>query len=546
MRRNLKRPIAVAAGLTLGSLAAFASMAAERPAVDGAMVNRLIDAEFNHGQVVETVEYLADRIGGRMTNSPAMREAERWTQAQFKGWGLKNVHLEGFDFGRGWWIESAHARMVAPRPLELRSIPIAWTPATDGPLTAAIVVAPMKTEKDFAQWRGKLAGKIVLTSWPAPPKDETEVPFQRLSESDISKLNRFQPPTFDPDADKRRLERFLFGFKLDAFLASEGALASVRMSRIDGHLIHGEGYAYQRGRTPKLPAIELAAEDYRKLARLAKSGEVRLEIDNRVHFEDSDPKAYNVFAEIPGRDAKAGFVMAGAHLDSWVAADGAADNGAGSAVVMEAARLLASLHLQTKRTIRFALWSGEEQGLLGSAAYVQTHLARRPESTDPDLKALGPYFATQNAYPVTELPEAAQLAGYFNIDNGSGRIRGIYAEGNFGAAPILREWLAPLASLGASSVVTEPTYGTDHVLMERVGLPGFQFIQDPLDYESRVHHTDVDTFDHLRSEDLRQAVVVLAAMLLDAADAAEPLPVKPVPTPPRVTDPFAYPDPAAP
>jgi hypothetical protein len=236
------------------------------------------------------------------------------------------------------------------------------------------------------------------------------------------------------------------------------------MSRTEGHLVHGEGYGYRVGKTPKLPGVELGSEDYRRLARLAKKGEVKLAIDSRVHFEDADHNAYNVLADIPGSDSKAGYVMAGAHLDSWVAGDGAADNGAGSAVVMEAARILAGLGVRPKRTIRFVLWSGEEQGLLGSAAYVERHLARRPAATDPAMADLPAYFSLER-YPVETLPGFSDMVAYFNIDNGSGKIRGIYTEGNFAVVPIFREWLTPFSSLGASSVVAEPTDATDHVFM---------------------------------------------------------------------------------
>jgi carboxypeptidase Q len=506
-------------------------------------INRISDVGFNHSEVVNTAAYLADEIGGRMTNSPAMRRAERWTQDKFKSWGLKDVRTEGFDFGRGWWIESSHVRMIVPRPLELRAIPLAWTPATNGVLSAPVIVAPMVTETDFAEWKGKLAGKIVLVTWPAPPKDDGETPFQRLTDADIVKLDKYEQPTFDPAQRQKRLERYRFRPNLDAFLAQEGAVALVQMSRSEGRLVHGEGYGHHAGKTPKLPGLELAAEDYRRLARLAKRGEVRLEIDSRVHFEDTDHNAYNIFADIPGDDPRAGYVMAGAHLDSWVAGDGAADNGAGSAVVMEAARILASIGVRPKRTIRFALWAGEEEGLLGSGAFVELHLAHRPLPADPAEADLPPYFLT-DSYPVQTLPGFGELAGYFNLDNGSGKIRGIYTEGNFAVVPIFRDWLAPFASLGASTVVAEPTGGTDHVFLSRLGLPAFQFIQDPLDYETRVHHTDLDTFDHLRPQDLRQAAVVLATVLVAAANTDKPLPRKMLPTQPVVTDPFEYPDPA--
>ena len=516
-----------------------------RPPVDGVTLNRIADAGFNHGEVVETAAYLADEIGGRMTNSPSMRIAERWTQERFKAWGLKNVRKEAFDFGRGWWIESAHVRLLAPRPLELRGIPVAWTPATSGPLAAPIIVAPMRTLEDFAGWKGKVAGKIVLISWPEPPRDETEPPFVRLNEVEVARLNRYAEPRFDPELRQKIVDRALFRKKVDAFLASEGALAIVTMSRSDGRLVHGEGYGYRVGMTPRLPEVELAAEDYRRLTRLAKVGEARLEIDSRVHFEDDDHNAYNILADLPGHETRAGYVMAGAHLDSWVAADGAADNGAGSAIVMEAARILASLGAQPRRTIRFALWAGEEQGLLGSHAFIEQHLAHRPPNKEPEIAALGPHFGDET-YPVQPLPGYKELAGYFNIDNGSGRLRGIYAEGNFAVIPILRDWLAPFESLGAAAVVAQPTERTDHEMMSQIGLPAFQFIQDPLDYNSMVHHTDLDTFDHLRPDDLRQAAVILATVLLDAADFEEPLPGKPIPTRPRLTDPFSYPEPSKP
>jgi carboxypeptidase Q len=517
--------------------------AAAAPPADPITVNRIADAALNHGEVVDIAAYLADQIGGRMTNSPAMRRAERWTQDAFKSWGLKDVRAEAFDFGRGWWIESAHVRMTAPRPLELRGIPIAWTPATNGVLNASVIVAPMLSDKDFADWKGKLSGKIVLVTWPGPPKDDADPPFERLSDADIAKLDKYQQPTFDPEARQKRIDRYRFRSKLDAFLAEEGAVAYLQMSRTEGRLVHGEGSGFRVGKTPKLPGMELAAEDYRRLARLAKIGDVKVEIDSRVHFEDADHNAYNILADIPGSDPKAGYVMAGAHLDSWVAGDGAADNGAGSAVVMEAARILASLGAHPRRTIRFVLWAGEEQGMLGSGAYVEKHLAGRPLQTDAALADLPAYISVET-YPVQPLAGFSDLAAYFNVDNGSGKIRGIYTEGNFGVVPIFREWLSPFASMGAAAVVAQPTDATDHVFLSRLGLPAFQFIQDPLDYETRVHHTDLDTFDHLRGDDLRQAAIVLASVLMDAANIEKPLPRKVLPSQPRVTDPFHYPDPA--
>lgn len=511
-------------------------------AVDAGTINRIADEGFNHGQVINLASHLTDQIGGRMTNSPSMREAEKWTQEKFKSWGLQNVNKEGFDFGRGWWIESARSRMVAPRPLSLTSIPVAWTPATKGAVTAPIIVAPIRHVRDLAQWKGKLKGKIVLMSYPDEPKDDTTAPFRRYDDAELGKLSTYDMPHFDPDGTPDFYKRaFELPRAIDQFMAAEGAVALVKMSYRNLGLVQGEGYAHQKGATPTLPQIEMAAEDYRRLARLAKQGEVKLEIDSRVHFDDKDTNGYNILADIPGSDAKAGYVMAGAHLDSWVAGDGATDNGAGSVVVMEAARILSSLGIKPKRTIRFALWAGEEQGLYGSNNYIERHLATRPVPTDP-VKAAQPKFMW-DTYPVTTKPGFNELAAYFNLDNGSGKIRGIYAENNFAAIPVLRNWLAPFDSLGANKVVAKKTGGTDHEVMAAMGLPAFQFIQDPLDYESRVHHSNLDTFDHLRTDDLRQAAVIMATILLQAAQADEPMPRNVLPREPSPTNPFQYHDP---
>jgi carboxypeptidase Q len=525
---------ACAAALAFG-LGAGSSACAQQ--VDMNLMNRIADQGFNHSQVMDSAEYLADHIGGRMTNSPAMRLAEAWTQKEFTEWGLKNVHADGFDFGRGWWIETATLRMVEPRPLTLKSIPLAWTPGTEGPVTAELVLAPMTSEADFGRWKGKLAGKIVLTSAPTPPRDDLTAPFQRLTDAELTKLGEFEQPVHDSTAGPRNAARRGFQTKLDAFLKAEGAIARATMSRSEGRLVHGEGSGYKVGQTPAVPAVEIAAEDYRKLTRLMKSGPVKLEINTRVHYEDADHNAYNIIAEIPGRDPKAGYVMAGAHLDSWVAGDGASDNGAGAVVVMEAARILATLHVQPKRTIRFVLWAGEEQGLLGSYAYTEKYLAKRPLDTAKGESSM----SSTNNYPIVKQPGFSQMAGYFNLDNGSGKIRGIYAEGNFAVAPIFKTWLAPFAGMGADTVVPQSTGSTDHVFLAKLGLPAFQFIQDPLDYESRVHHTDLDVYDHMRAGDLRQASVIMAAMLMDAADRDEPLPSNVLPTQPSDSDPFAEP-----
>jgi hypothetical protein len=506
-------------------------------------LNRIINEGLGQSQVMDHAFHLTDRIGGRLTNSPQMREAERWTQSRFREWGLSNVRAEPFEFGRGWSMGAHFARLAGPRPTTLTVIPVAWTPGTSGVISAPIVVAPIDEESDFERWRGKLSGRIVLLSLPGSGGEPTDPAFKRYTAEELSKLNTYPTTAYSPERINRSLkrDRTAFALQLDRFLQAEGAKAWVRMSYREGDLVHGTGYTYKAGQTPALPGFEMSAEDYRRLTRLARTDAApTLELMSEVRFHDEDSKAYNIIADIPGTARGGEYVMAGAHLDSWVAADGAVDNAAGSAVVMEAARLLKSLGVRPKRTIRFTLWSGEEQGLLGSLAYVDRYLASRPPETDPERMKVGSDRTWRYRYPVTPKPGHRDLVAYFNMDNGSGKFRGIHAEGNVAAIPIFSEWLAPFASMGASTVSASSTGGTDHVFMQSVGIPAYQFIQDPLDYGSRLHHTSIDTYDHLRPDDLRQAAVIMAAFLLNAANRAEPLPRMPIPAEPRVTDPFEY------
>jgi carboxypeptidase Q len=502
-------------------------------------IARIVDEGMNRSQVMVNASQLMDGIGPRLTNSTNLDRAEDWALAKFRGYGLANVHREPFDFGRGWNVSTSSARMIEPRLVNMVVIPVAWTPGTEGTIRAPIVVAPMEKPEHFAAYHGKLAGKIVLISLPGTSDEPKDPAFKRLTDKDIGDEDSYDLPTYDPDALDRRLKRFQFAKQVDDFLKSEGALAWVRKSYRDGKLVSGEGYTYMAGQSPSVPGFELAAEDYRRLTRLAKTGPAPVvELASDARFDDRDPNANNLIAEIPGSDPKAGFVMAGAHFDSWIAGDGASDNGAGSIVVMEAARILRQLGVHPKRTIRFALWEGEEQGLLGSRAYIEQHFVSRP--VPPGMDGMTAYFSWATRFPIVKKPEYDALKAYFNIDNGSGKLRGIYDEGNAAAEPLLKKWLQPFNGMGASAVVASKTGGTDHVFMQAVGLQGFQFIQDPLDYESRVHHSSIDTLDHMRPDDLRQAAVVLAGVLLEAANSDEVLPRPPLPTQPLPTDPFKY------
>jgi len=530
----------------LGGAALFA-IAAAMPAplladASDSQVAAVIDEGLNRSEAMVMASQLMDGIGPRLTNSQNYRRAADWATQRMGAMGLQNVHREGFDFGLGWNLDSYRATMVTPRRIELTAIPVAWSPPTEGVLRAPVVVAPISKSEHFAAWKGKLAGKVVMVSMPGTSSEPTKPAFQRLDDKAIGDYDIYDLPSFDPGATDRRLKRSTFPLELTRFLKAEGAVAMVRISYRDGMLIHGEGYNYRPGETMALPAFELAAEDYRRLARLAATGAApEIELQLAARYDDSTLQAENLFGEIPGSDPKAGYVMAGAHFDSWIAGDGAADNGAGSIVVLEAARILARLGVKPRRTIRFALWAGEEQGLLGSRAYIERHLASRP--VDPKLTGIAAYMAWSQGWPITPKPGYADLKAYFNLDNGGGKIRGIYSEGNLAAEGMLGKWLTPFSGMGAGRVVTSKTGGTDHVFMQAIGLPGYQFIQDPLDYGSRVHHSNLDTLDHLRGDDLRQAATIMAAMLLQAANSDKDLPRMPLPSKPVPTDPFKVRDP---
>lgn len=501
--------------------------------VDLGAVDRIIEEGMRHSEVMATARHLTDVIGARLTNSPGARKAEAWTQERFRSWGLKNVRKEGFAFGRGWWAERSSVRMLAPRPMELTAVPISWTPSTVGPIAGPIVLAPIEKVEDFTAWKGKLAGRIVLIT--RPETAQTPLAFSRHSADELAKLGEFQPPEPDTDGTNSSIKRHLFPRALDAFLKAEGAIAYARMTRRDGKLVMGDGYLFAVDDTPLVPGVEIAVEDYRRLIRLAEIGQTpTVEIDTLVHYDDSDTQAYNIFADIPGSEPEAAYVMAGAHLDSAAAADGAADNGAGVAMVMEAARILAKMP-RPKRTIRFALWGAEEQGFVGSIDFVEKYLATRGRRDEPQLQGRARFLTWMYRWPITPRPGWDKLSVYFNLDNGSGKIRGIYAEGNQAAVPIFQAWQKPFESMGVSTVAVHGNGGSDNYMLHSVGVPGFQFIQDWNDY-GRMHHTSMDTYDHLNPDDMRQASVVLASFLWNAANMDRPFPRRPLAKKPTTTD----------
>ena len=539
-RHPIARTLALALLCTAAVVGPVAAAPAENP--DAAVVARIVDEGLNRSEVMQTASDLMDGIGPRLTNSENVRKAQAWAMDRVRGYGLSNVHLEPFYFGLGWNLDSVSASLTAPRHLPLTAIPVAWSPPTDGVITAPVVIAPMTREEHFAAWKGKLKGKIVLVSKPGETSESKEGTFQRLSDKEIGELDHYDAPNFDPLTKPRWLKAMAFEEKLSDFLKAEGAVAVVTRAYRDGKLVSGEGYHYAPGHTLRLPTLQMAQEDYRRLVRLAAGGKApELSLSINARYDDKTLDSNNLVFEIPGTDPRAGFVMAGAHFDSWIAGDGASDNGAGSVAMIEAARLIQKLGLKPKRTIRFVLWTGEEQGELGSLAYVDQHFATR--AVDAKLGGMDKEEAWNRAFPIKVKPEYAAMKAYFNIDNGSGRLRGLYDEGNVGVSSLLSEWLAPFKPMGAGAVVSSRTHGTDHEKFQAVGLPGYQFGQDPLDYDSRVHHSTLDTVDHMRGEDMRQMSVVLAGVLWQAANGDRELPRQPLPTQPTPTDPFKVADP---
>lgn len=525
------------AALALG----LSGVARAEPAEDPAIA-QIIDEGMNRSEVMSRASELFDGIGPRLTNSENLRKAQKWAIEVLKGYGLVNVHEEPFTFGLGWNLESYSATMVTPRKLPLTVIPMAWSPPTDGTIEAPVILAPMSKEEHLAQWKGKLAGKIVMISLPGTTSESKDPVFERYTDKDITERDHFDAPNYDPLSKPGWKKTLTFLHQAAAFAKSEGALAIVYRAYRDGKLVSGEGYAYQPGQTLALPMIQMAQEDYRRLARLATTGAApRISLAVAARYDDRTLQSTNIIGEIPGTDPKAGVVMAGAHFDSWIAGDGASDNGAGSVALIEAARLIHKLGIKPKRTIRFALWTGEEQGELGSLAYVNAHFGARP-GADKAFDFAGE-DAWNKAFPITVKPEHAALKAYFNVDNGSGKIRGIFTEGNVGVNPLLSEWLAPFKAMGAGALVASKTHGTDHEKFQAVGLNGYQFVQDPLDYETRVHHSTLDTLDHMRAADMRQISVVWAGVLWQAANSTKELPRQPVPSQPTPTDPFKVVDP---
>ncbi len=513
------------------------ALAASEEKIDLDLITRLRDEAMNRSKAQEVLGTLTDEIGPRLTGSPALRKAGDWTRSKFGEWGLQNIHSESFaPFGRGWTLEKTTLRMVAPSQVDLYAIPKAWTPGTNGLQRGKLIIAKMTADEDLPKWKGKLAGAIVLLDEPLPIKPHVKADAHRYSHEELSELSKID---FEPAASRRGdiqtyLKRFAFAKKLRTFLTEEKALAALNVTRgEDGTIFVQEGGSYKKDEVTGPPTLVVASETYNRLYRLVdKKKDVELEIDVKATFSDEDPEAaINVLAEIPGTDKKDEIVMLGAHLDSWHGGTGATDNAAGVAMAMEAVRLLKATGFKPRRTIRIALWGGEEQGLLGSRAYVNKWIASRPEPTDPKELEL-PTFARKPTGPLSIKPMHSKISAYFNLDNGGGKIRGIYAENNATLKPIFDAWLAPFNDVGATTTTLRNTGSTDHVSFDRVGVPGFQFVQDDMDYFSRTHHSSMDVYDKVQKSDLTQASMILASFVAHAANRNDMLPRKPMPKDP--------------
>ena len=516
-------------------LLAFAPVLAlaEEP-VDLEMVSRIRNEGFRHSQVLETVRHLTDEIGPRVTGSPAMKQANDWTREKLAAWGLQNAHLEPYHFGRGWSYTRALVEVVKPYEMTLLALPKTWTPGTDaGPVRGPLFIISVESEKDLEQYRGKLAGKIVLASAQRDlNKEPYEIPARRYTPETLDELAQYKAPDRDPLAlAKQRMEMIKVRRAVSRFLIEEKALAIIESSNYDWGIIRAaRGNAPDSEEPPGLPSVLLSVEEYNRLYRLVSAGrEVEVAVDVHARFHTDDPNAYNTIAEIPGTDRKGEVVMLGAHLDSYHGGTGASDNAAGSAVMMEAVRILHALGVKPRRTIRIALWSGEEQGLLGSVAYVAEHFGSRPKPQDPEQQKMPRYLWPSTTGPFQAKPDQARISAYFNMDNGGGRIRGIYAQESSAVVPIFESWLRPLHDLGATVVTQQNTGSTDHIPFDAAGIPAFQFIQDEMDYDGHTWHSSMDVSDHLSEEDLKQASVVVATFVYQTAMREEKLPRKLLP-----------------
>jgi carboxypeptidase Q len=504
-------------GLILGCVALVFGFAQDKP--DLVTVAKIRHEGFKHSQVMKIAGYLSDVIGPRPTGSPEVTRAYNWTAGKFKEWGCENVDLEPFEFGIGWAPRYVSAHLIAPYYAPLIAISVEWGSSTNGKITGQPVFVQINDKDDFEEYRGKLGGKIVLYMQPPETPTYFTPDARRYDRGSLDAR-----AVFPVSSEERDWQDYVRSFDddLEDFFRSEkiGVLVRPSSTRSRNYgTVHADGIRSARfpDRPRPLPEIILAAEHYDRIHRILVEYEepLEMEVEVRNEFYADDLNGYNVVAEIPGTDKKDELVMLGAHIDSFSPGTGAADNGAGCAVCMEAVRILQTLGLKPRRTIRVILWGAEEKGWIGSKSYVAKHFG--------DVETM------------TLKPEQAKVCAYYNYDNGSGKIRGIHLQENIQLMPIFEEWIKPFEDLGMTHVVTRATGGSDHGALDYIGIPSFQFIQDPLDYGTRIHHTNMDVCDHLAPEDLMQSAVIMATFVYSTAVREEMFPRKPL------YDPFKYP-----
>jgi hypothetical protein len=488
---------------------------------------------------------MTDVYGPRLTNSPNYRAASEWAISKLGEWGLQDARLESWGpFGRGWSLEGLSVSITKPHYTPVIATPKAWSPSTKGTIKRNVIYLDAPTEADLARYKGKLKDAIVLLSPPVEVRAHFEAKARRLSDEQLLSMANAEPPSesdrrFRATPEQRAMQAL--AMKKLQLAIQEGAAVTLEPSARGGDggiLFVGSAGTLQpsdpesgRRQTPwsreapaTVPQLVVATEHYNRIIRmLARNTPVEMEVKITSRFHDDDIMGYNVIAEIPGTDLRDEIVMVGAHYDSWHAGTGATDNASGSAVCMEAVRIIQSLGLKPRRTIRIALWGGEEQGLLGSRAYVAKHFGRRVDnSADGSSRQ-----RSEIQFELT--PDHDKFSAYFNLDNGTGKIRGVYLQGNEAVRPIFRAWLSPFRDLDASTLTISNTRGTDHLSFDAVGLPGFQFIQDPIEYSTRTHHTNMDVYDRIQEEDLKQSSIIMATFAYNAAVRDEKLPRKPLP-----------------
>jgi len=520
----------------------------ERETLDLNMYQRIRIEGLNHSHAMEYASALFDDIGPRLTGSQNLKHANEWTREQFAAMGCANAHLEDWgEFGMGWQQLNTWVRMASPDTAVFIAQAAPWSPATNGAVTGQAVWMDIKDEKDLDQFKGKLAGKIVLLG-PMRDVPPVEKPLWiRYDDKELEKLTEWPlKPRDRADLLQQFMKRLELRQKVGKFLAEEHALAVIMPSR-DGRDGGGSGgtifddssvgfgwEAYKRETIDPLPVVVMAIENYGRVYRLLKANvPVSIEMNVDTKFTGDHEHGYDTIAEIPGTDPKLKdeVVMVGSHLDSWASGTGATDNGAGTVVTLEVMRILTTLGVKPRRTIRAALWTGEEQGEYGSHGYVKQHFGYVPLSTAPDQLKLPEWIRKPGGPIQLKQPEYSRISAYFNLDNGSGKIRGVYLQENAAMAPIFAQWIAPLKDLGVTTLTLRNTGGTDHESFDAIGIPGFQFIQDPLDYGSRTHHSNMDVYEGLSPEDLAQAAVVEATFVYNTAMRGQMLPRKPLPHP---------------